>query len=902
MDPLMGKTLGQYQIVGLAGAGGMATVYRAYQPSLNRYVALKVLPEHMAQDEQFVARFRQEALAAAALRHPNILVIYDVGREGNWHYIAAEFLAGATLSQVITQQRGPLPLSRIVNITQQLASALDFAHQRGLVHRDIKPSNIFIGPSDHVTLMDFGIVKALASTAQLTRRGAMIGTPEYMSPEQAEGRPLDHRSDIYSLGVVVYQLLTGQVPFTARTPSATLLAHVSQPPVPPSQLNPMISPEVEAVVLCAMAKRPEERFATVGQMAQALAQAAAGPPAAASLPPTVAMGRPSPTPPAYAPQPAAAPLPTGRAPGTLAPKARKGGSGRWLAAALAGLLLVLVAGALAGIWFFFLQPPSVGKLLEQAGQSAAAGRYDEAIAAYGRVLEKEPDNVEALRGLGLIYYELARYDQAIGPLQNVVGQRPDDWAAQRALGLSLYRLGQPESALEHLNQVIALGAGVPGDKLADVYYALSGYYFGKQDDEQAIRLGRRAQELDPAGQSPWAGETRTMLEAAYTRLAQNALSNARLDLDFSNILIEPAGTYAIARTGQKINIAGAAHLVDGPRLGSRALVMEEATVNLISNPSFEIEQAGWTAIYTLTANERSTGEARYGSYSARLANDSGAAAYLFTPFTAESVTTTISLWVKLIRGAAVSISLQEYFGQYSVVASSKSTQNQVWERLSASGATTQGSKYRLRLTVPNGAAVYIDGAQAEAKSYPTTYCDGDLGVGYTWSGAPHASPSARTATSVQYAPADVSLPAGALVLWMQPGRFYNWTYVFGGYPPLFDSYLDANGSVWFRVYDDANQNGVSLHYSLGAGEADRWHHVAYVWSQAAIGGDNLWLYVDGELRDRKASAHWPTSLPEKRTRLQPDNGRVVARLAIFARALSAGEIAALYHTSAPAGR
>ena len=228
MDNLIGKTLGQYQIIEVAGKGGMAVVYKAFQPSLNRYVALKVLPDYLAQDEQFVMRFEQEARAAAALRHPNIMVIYDVGQEGGTHYIAAEYLEGATLSQAIAVQRGPLPLPRIVNIINQLASALDFAHQRGLVHRDIKPSNAFIGADDHVTLMDFGIAKALQGGAQMTRTGTMVGTPEYMSPEQAEGRQIDQRSDIYSLGVMLYQLLTGRVPFQAETPTAVLLAHVTK--------------------------------------------------------------------------------------------------------------------------------------------------------------------------------------------------------------------------------------------------------------------------------------------------------------------------------------------------------------------------------------------------------------------------------------------------------------------------------------------------------------------------------------------------------------------------------------------------------------------------------------------------------------------------------------------------
>jgi serine/threonine-protein kinase len=274
MDNLIGKTLGQYQIIGLAGRGGMATVYKAYQPSLNRYVALKVLPEFMAQDEQFVGRFRQEALAAAGLRHPNILVIHDVGQQGNTHYIAMEYLEGQTLAQVI-QRTGGLDVQRTMRILDQIASALDFAHQRGLIHRDIKPANIFIGPDDHVTLMDFGIVKALAS-AGMTRTGTMVGTPEYMSPEQIEGRPVDRRSDLYSLGVVLYQMLTGYVPFTGDTPHAVMFAQVNKPPTPPSRLTAFVTPEVEAVVMRALAKNPAERFSSAREMASALSQAVAG--------------------------------------------------------------------------------------------------------------------------------------------------------------------------------------------------------------------------------------------------------------------------------------------------------------------------------------------------------------------------------------------------------------------------------------------------------------------------------------------------------------------------------------------------------------------------------------------------------------------------------------------------
>ena len=271
-DPLIGKTLGQYQILELAGQGGMAKVYKAYQPSLNRYVALKVLPEYLAHDAEFVDRFRQEALAAAALRHPNIVVIYDIGEADNLHYIATEFLEGQTLEQML-KQSGALSLPRVVSIVNQVASALEAAHEHGLVHRDIKPSNVFVNPREHVTLMDFGIVKAMSAT-RLTRTGMLVGTPEYMSPEQAEGLPLDWRSDLYSLGVMVYEMLTGHVPFDAPTPNAVLYAHVNKPPVPPSQLNPRIPPVIETVVLRALAKRPDDRFRSDAEFASALDQAA----------------------------------------------------------------------------------------------------------------------------------------------------------------------------------------------------------------------------------------------------------------------------------------------------------------------------------------------------------------------------------------------------------------------------------------------------------------------------------------------------------------------------------------------------------------------------------------------------------------------------------------------------
>ncbi len=281
---MIGKTLGNYQIVEELGRGGMAIVYRAYQPSLNRDVAMKVLPPQLSFDQEFVERFQREAKAAAKLRHPNIVVIHDVGHEDGTYYIVMEYLQGRTLKQVI-QQEGKLQPQRAARIVEQVAAALDYAHQHGFVHRDVKPANIFVGPDDHVTLTDFGIAKAASETQQLTRTGMLVGTPEYMSPEQAAGGRVDYRTDLYALGVVLYQMLAGRVPYRGTTPHATLHAVIYEPPPPPRQINPNLQPGLESVILQAVAKRPEQRFQRGADLTAALKAATAGRARPAAVPP-----------------------------------------------------------------------------------------------------------------------------------------------------------------------------------------------------------------------------------------------------------------------------------------------------------------------------------------------------------------------------------------------------------------------------------------------------------------------------------------------------------------------------------------------------------------------------------------------------------------------------------------
>ena len=233
----------------------------------------------VAGDAEFVQRFQQEAVSAANLKHPNIVTIHDVGIEGGYHYIAMEFIEGVSLEKRIRSGQ-PFAPEQVVDVISQVGSALDYAHQRGFVHRDIKPANVLIDESGRAVLTDFGIVKALSGsglTAALTQAGTVYGTPQYMSPEQIRDEPLDHRSDLYSLGIVCYEMLSGQVPFDGTTTHAVLYAQVNTPPPPLRQrLGPEVPPPVEAVVDKMLAKERGNRYNSAGAFARDLAQAAAG--------------------------------------------------------------------------------------------------------------------------------------------------------------------------------------------------------------------------------------------------------------------------------------------------------------------------------------------------------------------------------------------------------------------------------------------------------------------------------------------------------------------------------------------------------------------------------------------------------------------------------------------------
>ncbi|MBN1265861.1 MAG: serine/threonine protein kinase [Anaerolineales bacterium] len=278
MADLTGITLGKYRLMERLGRGGMAVVYKAYHPRLDRYVAIKVLHSFLAGGEGFLERFEREARAVASLRHPNIVLVHDFDVENETFYMVMEYVEGQTLKDRIQQVSALgeyMPFEEILSLFQQVSSALDYAHSQGLIHRDIKPSNILLDKTHQAFLTDFGIAH-IVSDSQFTVTGTLVGTPAYMSPEQGKGEKVTSISDIYSLGIILYQLLTGRVPYDADTPLAVIHKHVNEPLPMPRTLNPSLSAAFESVILKALAKDPADRFEHAADLTRALERAAAG--------------------------------------------------------------------------------------------------------------------------------------------------------------------------------------------------------------------------------------------------------------------------------------------------------------------------------------------------------------------------------------------------------------------------------------------------------------------------------------------------------------------------------------------------------------------------------------------------------------------------------------------------
>ncbi len=356
---------GRYQVLGHLGTGGMAEVYCAHDLQLERKVALKLLHDRFAEDAEFVERFRREASSAAGLQHQYVVSVYDRGEYDGTPYIAMEYVDGRTLKELVREQ-GPLDSSRAVDLIVQILRAARFAHRRGVIHRDFKPQNVIVDDEGRAKVTDFGIARAGAS--DMTQTGSIMGTAQYLSPEQAQGHAVNARSDLYSIGIILYELLTGRVPFDAESAVTVALKQVSEMPIAPRRINPAVPPELEAIVLRAIAKDPAERFddadgfiaalETAASRIPTLAAMAAAEAAAASLPATAgtavaAVAPPPPPPPDGATRvlpPAVAHVSDGATlpPRPLAPLPERRARWPWILGALFALVLIIVLVMAAG--------------------------------------------------------------------------------------------------------------------------------------------------------------------------------------------------------------------------------------------------------------------------------------------------------------------------------------------------------------------------------------------------------------------------------------------------------------------------------------------------------------------------------------------------------------------------
>jgi serine/threonine-protein kinase len=480
---LVGRTLGRFEILAELGWGGMAVVYKARQTAPNRIVALKVALPELSRNPQYLARFHQEADSAAALEHPHIVPIYAVDEVDGIHFIAMKYIAGQTLKGLVEQQ-GALSPQQVAAILEQIAGALDYAHRCGIVHRDIKPSNMMVEQGGWVYLTDFGLARGM-TTRGLTQSGMLMGTPEYMSPEQAEGQvEVGPASDIYALGVVVYELLTGAMPFDGETSQAVLVARLQREPRPPREYRADLPLPVEDVVMRALARRPEARFATAGEMARALKHAAGlgqdahpaasqatmrlsvveqvanSPYSAPQTDPTIVAPRLA-TPPFIH----AAPLteniaaPDSRIEqraGTPAKLQRRRLGTVLMFFGVVSLLLAIGSGALL---MFGRSDQQVAQALEQgAAALEQPGGLDRAFQAYNEALALDSRNAEAYAQLALIANLLGRANDAEAAARSALEYGGDDAFVYAMLADALNSLGDREGALEAAHKAVELDA------------------------------------------------------------------------------------------------------------------------------------------------------------------------------------------------------------------------------------------------------------------------------------------------------------------------------------------------------------------------------------------------------------------------------------------------------------